>query len=139
MYIDITNYVTSQSVRQKKEKKKKRKSKSQIFIGPHVPHLTQQSPTTHFHTIPFLSFGWPSLPSYFLFFLFFSLIHSSLSLAHPLPPIPPYHHPHHHFSGNVIRKFLGTSKHLHLLFEIKVSNLFDGFICFCLRLFLSKF
>ena len=90
------------------------------------PHLTQQSPTTHFHTIPFLSFGWPSLPSYFLFFLFFSLIHSSLSLAHPLPPIPPYHHPHHHFSGNVIRKFLGISKHLHLLFEVKVSNLFDG-------------
>ena len=93
-----------------------------------VPHAPTHPPfsTTHFHTIPFLSFGRSTriLYSCFLFHLLTNT-NTHLTILHTLPPVPLCHHLHHHFSGNVIEKSLGTSKHLHLLFEVKFLILFD--------------
>ena len=112
-YIKIITNGCNVLISQKKKRKEKKRSKSQIFNGPHVPHLTQQSPTTHFHTILFLSFGWPSLSS-FHFLSYTHLYHSHPLHQYFIPPPPPPFPPS--FSGKITRKFLGTHKHLHILF-----------------------
>ena len=123
--------VTSQQV-------KKKKSNGQIFFWDHTCPTWHTKPHHTSHSFA-LILGWPSLTSYFLFFLFFSLINSSLSLAHPLPPIPPCHHLPIHFSGNITGKSLGISKHLHLLFEVNISNLLVGLYAFAWGYFYLSF
>ena len=88
---------------------------------------TYHSPLFIFY-LPLCLFGWPSLSSHLFSFFF------SQTLPHTLPLIPPCHHLHRHFSGNVTRKSIGTSKHLNLLFEVKFLILLVSFI-FCLRLY----
>ena len=111
------------------QKKKKKEQWSDIFwtTCTHLPHLT---PTTHLTNLSTL-FGRPSLSSH-LFSFFFSQTHKhSLTFSHR------YLHATistNIFSGNVTGKSLGTSKHLHLLFEIKFLILLVSFI-FCLRLY----
>ena len=121
-------------IRPKKKKKRKKERQRLDFFG--FP-CALPNPTTHhsFFTHPLISLTGSSLLISFLFFFFFHFLYHSSPLPHTLPPVPPCHHLHHHFSSNVIGKSLGTSKHLHLLFEVKVSNLFGEFICFYLMLF----
>ena len=100
-----------------------------------LPHLTPLS-TTHFHLSLTLFDRLLTSPCFsFLSFssFAFSVEHSS-SLLQTLQPVPPCHHFHHHFSGNVTEKSLGTSKHLHLLFEVQFLILLVSFIFF-LRLY----
>ena len=111
--------------------------KKKIFFKTHVPPTYPTLFHHTFHTILSPLFGWLT---HFLFFFFsFSLIHSSLSLSHPLSLVPPYHHFHHHFSGKITEKSLRTYKHLHIFFEVKVSNLFSGFYTFAWGYFYLRF
>ena len=105
-----------------------------------MPHLTPlpSFSTTHFHTIHFLSLA--SSFTSLLFFFFFSFSHTllstlifSTSTSTPPPPFPPS------FSGKITGKFLGTHKHLHILFEVKISNLFCGFYTFAWGYFYLSF
>ena len=100
-----------------------------------LPYLTPL-PTTHFH-LSLTLFDRLLTSPYFSFLSFssfaFSVKHSS-SFLQTLQLVPPCHHLHHYFSGNVTGKSLGTSKHLHLLFEVKFLILLVSFI-FCLRLY----
>ncbi|XP_050248791.1 uncharacterized protein LOC126696049 [Quercus robur] len=99
-----------------------------------LPHLTPL-PTTHFH-LSLTLFDRLLTSPYFSFLSFssfaFSVEHSS-SLLQTLPLVPPCHHLHHHFPGNVTGKSLGTSKHLHLLFEV-LANLLGTWRIRLLRL-----
>ena len=124
-------YIRNIPVSQKKIKK----SNGQIFWNHMCPPNTL-TPTTHL--THWLLFSWLAIPLLFSFlsFLFshtlLSITCSSSPTGTSIPSSP------NHFSGNVTGKSLRTSKHFYLLFEVKVSNIFGGFICFCLRLFLSK-
>ena len=118
------------------QKKKKKKSNGQIFWNYMCPPNTL-TPTTHL--THWLLFSWPAIPFFLFSFLSFLFSHtllvitcSSSPTGTSIPPSP------NHFSSNITRKSLRTSKHFYLLFEAKVSNIFGGFIFFCLRLFLSK-
>ena len=117
--------------------------KVRFLMGLTCLPTTPPIPTTHF-TPPYLpslagslicSYPWPAIPHFLFSFLSNTPLYHLLILSHRylLTTIFTII-----FFGNVTRKSLRTSKHLHLLFEVKVSNLFGGFICFCLRLFLSK-
>ena len=101
-------------------------SKRRFFLRHTCLPPTPPFSTTHF-TLSYLLSLAGSLIS-FLFFSFFIFSHTPLS--HPLSPVPPYHHFHHHFSGKITEKSLRTYKHLHIFFEVKVSNLFGGFYTF---------
>ena len=98
--------------------KKEGGGQGQIFWFPTCQ--APPNPTTHhsFFTYLLLSLTGSSLP-YFSFLSFspcsFSVQHSS-SLLQTLLPAPPYHHFHDHFSDKITGKFLGTHKHLHILF-----------------------
>ena len=115
--LDIWKPVTSQS-------------KRRFFLRHTCLPPTPPFSTTHFTLSYLLSLAGSLISFFFFFFFSFSLIHSSLSLSHPLSPVPPQHHFHHHFSGKITEKSLRTYKQLHIFFEVKVSNLFGGFYTF---------
>ena len=126
--------VTSESALKKKIKKKikekKRKSRSDFGFPCAKPYLTPLL-TTPFFQFSLISLIGSFLLIYFFFFFFISPSGSFSSLLQTLFPAPPYHHFHHHFSGKIIGKFLGTHKHLHILFfEVKISHLLGGFYTF---------
>ena len=114
-----------------------------LSCAPPIP----SSPTTHSHKYLF-PLGWLS---HFLF-VFLSLkhthththTHTPLSLPHSPTNTTPHHHLHHYFLGKIslekllrnlcifiYKNFFGTFASSHILFEVKISNLFGGFICFC--------
>ena len=92
-----------------------------------VPHIPQSLPTIS-HTLPH-SFSWPAISLPLICFLFFSFhlnTHTLLSLTHShqchsIPPSPSY------FSGKIIGKSLGTSKHLRP-FYLTLVDLYDKWI-----------
>ena len=102
------------------------------------PYLTPL-PTTPFFEFSLISLSGSFLSISFFFFFFISPSGSFSSLLQTLLSAPPYHHFHHHFSGKITGKFLGTHKHLHILFFLgKNFSSFWWVLHFCLRLFLSK-
>ena len=122
--------VTSQSAIKKIKNKNKKGSQDQIFFRFPRAKATPTPPihTTYLTILPYL-FDWLLSSHFFLLLLFHFPSHTSL---HSLKLSNRYlhtHHFHHHFSG-VTGKSVETSKHLHLLFEVKDFNLFGGFYAF---------
>ena len=105
---------------------------------------TTSFPTTHFHSSLYL-FDRPSslllLTYHFFLFLLFHFSSNTPLHSHPLHR---YFHTTTTFSTSFFRqdhwkilKNLQASSHL--LFEVNISNIFGGFICFCLRFFSLSF
>ena len=114
---------------QPKSSRKKKKG-GQIFDSrePHPPTLFNPHHLSH----KYLYSLWPAIPFLSFVSFFFSQTHKhTFALSHR------YLHATIStiiFSSNVIEKFLGTSKHLHLLFKVKFLILLVCFM-FCLRLY----
>ena len=111
------------SVTQKKRRRK-------VMVRFYLDHMCPPTPFNPHHSAhKYLSSLWPAIP--FLSFVFFHFLTNTPShspTGTSMPPSPPS------FFRQCHQEILRTSKHLHLLFEVKFLILLVSFI-FCLRLY----